>query len=174
MISNSITPTATTGAASGSQAAGVSAATAHWLRWVHWGSVATILVSLFLLVRLLPVDRAIALLSTQVEQMGDWGPFAFAVVYIVTAVLFVPGAALTIAAGTLFGLWLGTLVVSIASTVAAAISFLIARYFARDAARQWASKNPRFAVIDRAIGQGGWRIIALLRLSPAVPFSLGN
>lgn len=145
-----------------------------WFRWVRLASLATILVSLVLLVRLLPVDRLVALLSAKVESLGVWGPAMFAAVYVVAAVLFVPGSALTLAAGAVFGLVTGTIVVSIASTTAAAVSFLIGRYLARDTVRQWAAKNPRFAAIDRAIGQGGWKIIALLRLSPAVPFSLGN
>jgi len=37
-----------------------------------------------------------------------------------------------------------------------------------------AESNRTFGAIDKAIAQGGWKIIALLRLSPAVPFSLGN
>ena len=148
--------------------------TSKWLRRVRFASLAAILVSLVLLVRLLPVDRLVALLSTKVEQLGVGGPVVFIAVYIFAAVLFVPGSALTLAAGAVFGLVTGTIVVSLASTTAAAASFLIGRYLARDAVRQWAAKNPRFAAIDRAIGQGGWKIIALLRLSPAMPFSLGN
>jgi len=146
----------------------------RWIRWVRLTSLAVILGSLVLLVRLLPVDRLVALLSVKVESLGMWGPAAFAAVYVLAAALFVPGSALTLAAGAVFGLVTGTIVVSVASTTAAAVSFLIGRYLARDTVRQWAAKNPRFAAIDRAIGQRGWKIIALLRLSPAVPFSLGN
>jgi uncharacterized membrane protein YdjX (TVP38/TMEM64 family) len=130
--------------------------------------------SLLLLVRLLPVDRLVALLSAKVESLGVWGPVMFAVVYVLAAVLFVPGSALTLAAGAVFGLVVGTILVSLASTTAAAVSFLVGRYLARDSVRQWASRNPQFSAIDRAIGQEGWKIIALLRLSPAIPFSLGN
>ncbi len=153
-----------------------SAATSNapWLGWVKLASLATIFVSLVMLVRLLPVDRLVNLLATQVEQLGVWGPLLFGVVYIAAAVLFIPGSALTLAAGAVFGLLEGFVVVSLASTTAAAVSFLIGRYLARNAVRQWSAGNPRFAAIDRAIGQGGWKIIALLRLSPAMPFSLGN
>ena len=34
--------------------------------------------------------------------------------------------------------------------------------------------QPRFHAIDRAIGEQGWKIVGLLRLSPAVPFSISN
>ena len=37
-----------------------------------------------------------------------------------------------------------------------------------------AGSNRRFAAIDGAIAEGGWKIVALLRLSPAVPFNLQN
>ncbi|MBI2923874.1 MAG: VTT domain-containing protein [Planctomycetes bacterium] len=145
-----------------------------WLRRLRLSSLAIIVLCALFLVRLLPVDRLVSVLSTRVESLGVWGPVVFAAAYVVAAVFFVPGSALTLSAGAVFSLFTGTLLVSLASTAAAAVSFLIGRYVARDAVRQWAVKNPRFAAIDRAIGQGGWKIIALLRLSPAVPFSLGN
>ena len=37
-----------------------------------------------------------------------------------------------------------------------------------------AARNRRFGAIDRAIGEAGWKIVALLRLSPAVPVNLQN
>lgn len=147
---------------------------ARGLRWVRLASVLIIIASLIALVRLLPADRLVAMLSSTVEQLGVWGPVLFGAAYVLGAVLFVPGSALTLAAGALFGLWWGTVTVSIASTSAAGASFLIARYLARDSVRRWAGKSPKFTAIDGAIGQRGWKIIALLRLSPAVPFSLGN
>ncbi len=158
----------------GMPAAAGAAAAPGWLRWVRIASTASILICLLMLVRLLPVDRLVQLLTAKVESLGAWGPVVFAGVYVPAAVLFVPGSALTLAAGAIFGLIKGTVVVSFAATTAAAISFLVGRYLARGTVRRWADSNPRFAAIDRAIGQGGWKIIALLRLSPAVPFSLGN
>jgi hypothetical protein len=73
-----------------------------------------------------------------------------------------------------FGLVWGTVTVSLASTTAAALAFLIARYLARDKVTKQALRYPKFRAIDGAIGAGGWKIIAMLRLSPAMPFSLGN
>ena len=49
------------------------------------------------------------------------------------------------------------------------------RYVARErVARAIASRSPRYAAIDRAIGEKGWRIVFLLRLSPLVPFVVSN
>jgi membrane protein DedA with SNARE-associated domain len=65
-------------------------------------------------------------------------------------------------------------VVSLASTTGAALAFLISRYLARDAIARKLRQSPRFEAIDRAVSAGGWKIVALLRLSPAVPFNLQN
>ena len=63
---------------------------------------------------------------------------------------------------------------SFSATVAATVAFLIARFVARDKIRELAGKNPKFLAIDRAIGEDGFRVVALLRLSPLLPFALGN
>ncbi len=86
---------------------------------------------------------------------------------------FLPGSALTVTAGILFGAVGGTLVITVASTTSATIGFLLARHVARDAIERQARRYPLFTAIDRAIADGGWRIVALLRLS-LFPFSLGN
>ncbi|MFN0060756.1 MAG: VTT domain-containing protein [Planctomycetota bacterium] len=143
-------------------------------RRVRLLSLSVLAISILLLVRSLPVDQLVAWSSAKVNQLGIWGPVTFGAIYWLGAVFFVPGSALTLAAGAVFGPLLGTTVVSVASTFAASTAFLIGRYFVRGTVAAWASKNPRFAATDRAIGAGGWRIIALLRLSPAMPFTLGN
>ena len=137
-------------------------------------SFLVILGSMLVTAGTLPVDRGVAALSATVEQMGPLGPVVFGIVYVIAAVLFIPGSALTLAAGGVFGLVTGVITVSLSSTTAAAVAFLIARYLARARIEEKVKSVPRFAAIDRAIGEGGAKIIALLRLSPAVPFSIGN
>lgn len=137
-------------------------------------SLLTVVVCAIVLARLVPVERGVQTLRVWLEGAGAWGPVVFCASYLAAALLFVPGAALTLLAGFLFGLVWGPVLVSIASTAAAAIAFLIARYFARDAVARLARRSPRFGAIDRAIEDGGWKIVALLRLSPVFPFSAGN
>lgn len=143
-------------------------------RWLNLLSAVALLACLILLARVLPVERAVQVLQDAVEGMGVFGPAIFGGAYVLAGLLFVPGAALTIAAGALFGLLWGTAVVSVASTITAALAFLAARYLARRSVERAAQARPSFAAVDRAIGKGGWKIVALLRLSPAVPFSVGN
>jgi uncharacterized membrane protein YdjX (TVP38/TMEM64 family) len=141
---------------------------------VRLASLAVIVVSLVALARHVPVERLLAASEARIDAAGWWGLLAFGAAYVAAALAFVPGSAITLASGAIFGPWWGTALVSVASTTAAALAFLIGRHAARDAVRRRATRAPRFAAIDDAIGQRGWKIVALLRLSPAIPFSLGN
>jgi len=141
---------------------------------IKWILLAVVIAGLLLAARLLPVASWTKQLEGWISGLGLAGYLAFYLIYVLAALLFVPGAALTIAAGFLFGLLRGTAIVSAASTTAAALAFLIARYAARGAVEARARKDRRFTAIDKAIGERGWTIVALLRLSPAVPFSLSN
>jgi uncharacterized membrane protein YdjX (TVP38/TMEM64 family) len=81
---------------------------------------------------------------------------------------------LTLAAGAVFGVLRGTIFTMIGATLGASASFLIARYVARSAIERRIAGNPRFTAIDRAVGREGFKIVALLRLSPVFPFNLLN
>ncbi len=123
--------------------------------------------------RALPLDAVLARMHGVVGN-GALGMVAFGAAYVVAALTLVPGAALTLAAGALFGPLRGVLVVSLASTTAAALAFLIARHLARRRVEALASHYRAFRAVDRAIAEGGWKIVGLLRLSPAMPFSVEN
>ncbi len=109
-----------------------------------------------------------------VESLGVWGPVVFVVGYVVAAVAFVPGSILTLAAGAIFGLGKGVVIVFIAAMLGSAAAFLVARYLARPAIERRLAGNTRFAAIDRAVGAQGRKIVFLLRLSPVFPFNLLN
>jgi uncharacterized membrane protein YdjX (TVP38/TMEM64 family) len=124
--------------------------------------------------RWLPLSAWLDRFQAWIAGLGPLGALLYGLVYVAAVLLFVPGILLTLGAGFLFGFLPGTVLVSAASTTAAALAFLIARYLARPRVEKIARHNPRFAAIDRAIGESGWKIVALLRLSPLVPFSLSN
>lgn len=141
---------------------------------IKWLAALVILAALFLLARALPIQTGVERLERWVAGMGMLGPIVFGAIYVAAALLFVPGAALTIAAGAVFGLVGWILTVSVASTASAALAFLAARYLLRSRIEELARRQPRFGAIDSAIGDGGWKIIAMLRLVPLFPFSAGN
>lgn len=109
-----------------------------------------------------------------VEGLGALAPVVFILGYAVATVAFIPGSALTIAAGAIFGVVEGTIYTLVGATLGASAAFLLARYVARGAIERRISGNPRFAAIDRAVGREGFKIVALLRLSPVLPFNLLN
>ena len=149
-----------------------------WLRrnqiWVKWLGVAVIVVAVLLFLRGLPVQDGVERLKGVIGKYGVWGYAIFGAIYFVAALLLIPGAALSLAAGAIFGLGKGFVVVVISATLAACAAFVIARYLARDKVRKSAENSRTFGAVDAAVGEGGWRVVGLLRLSPAVPFSVSN
>ena len=109
-----------------------------------------------------------------IRDRGAAGVIVFIGVYIVATVFFVPGSILTLGAGFVYGVVLGTVWVSIASILGATAAFIVGRYFARDWVSGRITGNKRFAAIDDAVGSEGWKIVGLTRLSPIFPFNLLN
>ena len=54
------------------------------------------------------------------------------------------------------------------------VGIYVGRYLARDAIARKIEKNEKFAAIDRAVADEGWKIVFLTRLSPVFPFTLLN
>lgn len=143
-------------------------------KWLRRGGMLLGVGALVFASRLLPIEAWMETVKSTVADLGVWGPIAYGAFYIVAALAFVPGSAITLAAGLLFGVGLGTAVVSIASTLSAAIAFPLARTLFRSRVQAFANSSKSFGAIDRAIEDGGWKIVGLLRLSPVVPFSALN
>jgi uncharacterized membrane protein YdjX (TVP38/TMEM64 family) len=133
-----------------------------------------ILLGLVALGRRAPVVAWTQAAADGIAALGPWGPVVFGLGYVVAVVLMLPAAPLTLAAGALFGPVVGTLTCSLAATTGAALAFLIARHAVRGLVEDWLRRRPMFSAVDRAISAQGWRIVALLRLSPAVPFNVQN
>ena len=116
----------------------------------------------------------LATLREWVSGHGAVGMVGFGAAYVGLVLLLVPGAALTLIAGALFGPRWGVAIVAIATSVADAVAFLLARYVAGAAVERLRRRHPRFSALDQALMDGGWRIVALLRLNPAIPYSASN
>ncbi len=121
-----------------------------------------------------PVTEWMNSFNQWAQQQGTKGLAIFIAAYATATVLFFPGSILTIGAGFAFGLWRGMLVVSAGSTLGAGAAFLLGRYLARDRVQAAAQRYPKFGAIDEAIGREGWKMVALLRLSPLLPFNASN
>jgi uncharacterized membrane protein YdjX (TVP38/TMEM64 family) len=96
-------------------------------------------------------------------------PLAYLALHVVASLIFVPRALLAIAAGLLFGMWWGTVWAALGSVAGAAAGFVLARYVTSGPI-----EARRIAPALERIAQGGWRMVAMIRLVPVMPHSLGN
>ncbi len=133
-----------------------------------------VILILFILAKVFGIGERLSDLRGLIQELGPWGPLAFVLLYSAGVVAAIPGSALTVAAGALFGSVLGVILVINAATLGASLAFLIARYFARDAVARRLSANEKFQKLDRLTEEHGAIIVALTRLVPLFPFNLLN
>jgi uncharacterized membrane protein YdjX (TVP38/TMEM64 family) len=143
-------------------------------RTVRIAGAASALAAASLAAALLPIGRWSIALVNQARDAGAAGLALFAAAYLVAPVVLLPASLLTLGAGFLYGPLWGTALVSPLSVGAATSAFLLGRTLARRAIEKRTAADARFAAIDRAVGESGFRIVLLLRLSPVVPFGLLN
>ncbi len=97
----------------------------------------------------------------------------FFAVYVAATALSLPGATiLTLLAGAIFGLGIGTLVASFASSLGATLAMLTARYLLRESVQS--RFGARLADIDRGVAREGPFYLFTLRLVPLFPFFMIN
>lgn len=142
-------------------------------RW-KFAALAVAVVALAVAAALLPVGHWAGAFVERLQQAGSVGIALFGAIYLIAPLLLMPASVLTLGAGFLYGPLWGTLLVSPLSVGAAAIAFLLGRTLARRPVERRIAGDARFAAIDRAVGESGFRIVLLLRLSPVIPFVLLN
>ncbi len=134
--SDSMQPRLETGAVA--QFEGASPSVSSRWRWVLYVTAA---VALVLAAKFFHVQDLLKAALDWIGKFGPWGPVIFIGLYVVATVLFVPGSVLTLGAGALFGVVLGSVCVSISATLGATAAFLVGRYLARDAIARKIEKN---------------------------------
>ena len=132
------------------------------------------IIMLIIVSPILPVKDWLIAGLEWVQGLGAWGPAFVIIFYVLACVLFLPGSVLTIGAGFIFKLFVGTITVSIGSTLGACAAFFVGRTFGRDWIAGKIAGNKKFAAIDEAVGKEGFKIVFLTRLSPVFPFNLLN
>lgn len=106
-----------------------------------------------------------------VEAAGPAGHLMFVGLYVVCSVMLVPASILEAAAGFLYGPILGVPVASLLGTLGASVSFLLGRTLLRRRVEARVARDPRWAAMDRAVGERGAELVFWLRLSPLAPFN---
>jgi uncharacterized membrane protein YdjX (TVP38/TMEM64 family) len=136
--------------------------------------ILTILTAIVILVAIaLLVDLPTAVqLRDWATSVGPWFPLAFLAAHIVVTVFPIPRTTFTLAAGLLFGPYLGVPLAVVSATASAVIALLLVR------AAGWQLnklvRHPRVDSLDARLRERGWPAIVSMRLIPAVPFSVLN
>ncbi|HIA38121.1 MAG TPA: TVP38/TMEM64 family protein [Planctomycetes bacterium] len=137
------------------------------------------------IVLLLVIAVAVAVwflfLQDNISESFDWvraqgllGAVVVALAYALATVLMIPGSIATLAIGAIYGPWLGLAIVSPASVLGATVAFLLGRGAFRPVIEKKMGTSEKFAALQTAIVQQGFKILTLVRLSPLFPFTLIN
>jgi uncharacterized membrane protein YdjX (TVP38/TMEM64 family) len=111
-------------------------------------------------------------LERWIADQGAWGFLVFIILLIVGTSLFVPDTIFAVAAGVLFGVAWGSVIVVVGSLLTAALDFTLSRKFLKARVRRWLETHPRFAAVERAARREGLRFLFLLRLTPIHPVTV--
>lgn len=146
-------------------------ATASGVPARRFAAILTAIVILVAVALLVPLPSAVQL-RDWATSVGPWFPLAFLAAHIVVTVFPFPRTAFTLAAGLLFGPYLGVPLAVLASTASAVIALLLVR------AAGWQLnrlvRHPRVDSLDARLRERGWPTIVSMRLIPAIPFSVMN
>jgi uncharacterized membrane protein YdjX (TVP38/TMEM64 family) len=134
------------------------------------GTAAAWRLGLFEMLTVDNIDR----LNAWFNGLGWWAPVVFVLLWIAASVLFLPGLAITIAGGLVFGAVWGTVWTTVGANLGAVAAFLVGRYAARGMVEGMVEKNQALKKIDDGVRRQGWRMLMVTRLVPIFPFNVQN
>jgi len=138
---------------------------------IRFIAILTAIVIVVAVAVLVPLPTAVQM-RDWASSVGPWFPLAFLAAHIVVTVFPFPRTAFTLAAGLLFGPYLGIPLAVVASTLSAVIALLLVRAAGWQLSRL--ISHPRMESLDARLRERGWPAVLSMRLIPAVPFSVAN
>ncbi|EIE23936.1 hypothetical protein COCSUDRAFT_41280 [Coccomyxa subellipsoidea C-169] len=132
-------------------------------------------------VAIILVATLVLRVQDHIGDILDWieahkvaGSLSFVGFYALFTVLPVPAAVMSLAAGTIFKLTLGSLLVWTGAVLGEIGCFIVGRLILRDWVASLAKKYDIWQAVEAAVEEEGWKMVVLLRLSPVIPFALLN
>ena len=111
-------------------------------------------------------------IEAALRGLGVWAPLAFIAAYALCAPLGMPGVALTLLGGVLFGPVWGSLWSLIGATVGGSLAFVVARYLAAGWVRRRLGGG--LGRLVEGIEAKGWKFVVFVRLVPIFPYNVLN
>ena len=119
------------------------------------------------ILRILSWFGSLEAITTSMEHAGIWGPIVLFILFVLQVFLaFIPGQALMIACGYLYGFWGGFLISWLSLVVGGEIAYLLARNYGRPFAEKWIASSVLERWNKAAEGQG----ITFFAMSLVMPF----
>lgn len=114
--------------------------------------------------------------TTATAKLRGLGPIGWLIFVgaetLIALVGILPASLLGLAAGAVYGIAAGFITSAIGILAGAAIAFALSRSYARPLIAKFLSRSQKLNAFDAALTHQSWRMVALLRVSPVMPFSL--
>ncbi|MDB5050060.1 MAG: associated Golgi protein [Fibrobacteres bacterium] len=108
------------------------------------------------------------------RALGPLAVVPYVILFVAASVFFVPITGLILAAGTLYGFWMGYLLVAVSGLASIAVTYGLGKRLWRKRVEALRHDHPRFESIYEAISRHGPILVFLIRLNPLLPFSVLN
>jgi uncharacterized membrane protein YdjX (TVP38/TMEM64 family) len=141
--------------------------------YARWLFIALFVVATMMLYRNRDTMRALlGPVFAAIDGLGPWAYPVFTLVYTVASVLLVPTTLLAPGLGFTLGVWGGTVVSVLGSTLSTAANYFIARYLGRSWFGRKVSVNHRYRAVEIACRTRGFQIVLMTRLTPVFPSNI--
>lgn len=108
-------------------------------------------------------------ISASMREAGGWGPFTLFVLFVLQVFLaFIPGQALMVACGYLYGFWGGFLLSWLSLVAGGEAAYFLARKYGRPFAERWVAPDV-LSRWDKAAQGQGIGFFAVMLVMPLVP-----
>jgi uncharacterized membrane protein YdjX (TVP38/TMEM64 family) len=139
--------------------------------WLAIALLSAVLLCCFTPVRVL-FDKM--LLVQKLQHLGHWSVCLYVLIYTVATIFGVPGTILAVAAGTVFGLFWGTLWSVVGATLGAIGAFLVARYLFHNWAERKFGHHKALIKFKKAVSKKPIAFVLAVRFTPVSPFNVVN
>ena len=141
-------------------------------KW-KWIGIAVALAAVVAAVSFLPLEVWMVSFEAGLESVGLASGIAiFIALNVVANLLMAPGWVFPVAAGAAFGMAWGFVAAISAATIGAIAAFLTSRHLLRGRFEKFVRSHATFKAFEKAVSSDGWKMVALLRLSPMFPSGL--